>query len=378
LESEKKRILYITVRSDIGGGPFHVDLLINNLADKYDIFIAAPTNEPYGYKWKDLLGDDKFFDLPFRSFKITTLFKLISFIKKNKIEIVHAHGRGAGIYSRLAKMFYSKFISVYTFHGFHIQQYKSIGQKFYVLVERFFSGFTDLFINVSRGENNVCLTYRIFNEPKSVVVYNAIKPIKRSEQDKIELRNNLMLPQDKFIVISVVSFNTPKNVPLILTIAKQLTEHKNILFTVIGDGEQKTQIEELLKREKLENVLLLGSKNNVTQHLFASDLYLSTSLWEGMPYSLIESAAAGLPIVASNVTGNNEIVENDRNGFLFELSQPEGAAQKIVAILNSKELQQKYSRNSINIFNEKFELTGMIQKMKDIYNRLASKNKTEN
>jgi glycosyltransferase involved in cell wall biosynthesis len=378
LESEKKRILFITVRSDIGGGPFHVDLLINNLDDKYDIFIAAPINGPYGYKWKVLLGDDKFIELPFRSFKIITLIKLISFIKNNKIEIVHAHGRGAGIYSRLAKMFYSKFISVYTLHGFHIQQYKSIGQKFYIFVERFLSGFTDLFINVSYGEKNACLSHRIFNESKSVVVYNSITNIEKPSMDKIELRKNLMLPQDKFIVISVVSFNTPKNVPLIITIAEQLAEHKNLLFAVIGDGEQRKQIEESIELKKQNNILLLGSKTNVNEYLFAADIFLSTSLWEGMPYSLIEATAAGLPIVASNVTGNNEIVENDGNGFLFELNQPEGAAQKIVEILNSNELLQKYSRNSIKIFNEKFELAGMIEKMKDIYNRLASENKNEN
>jgi len=375
LESEKRKILFITVRSDVGGGPFHVDLLIKNLIDEYDIFIAAPKNEPYGHQWENMLGDTNFFELPFRSFNIITLFKLISLIKRNKIEIVHAHGRGAGIYSRLAKMFYSKFISVYTFHGFHIQQYKSIGQKFYVLVERFFSGFTDLFINVSRGEKNVCLLHRIFNESKSVVVYNAIKAKDRPPPDKIEFRNNLKLPYDKFIVASVVSFNTPKNVPLIIAIAKQLAENKNILFILIGDGKQKPQIEELIKLEKHNNILLLGSKTNVSEYLFAVDIFLSTSLWEGMPYSLIEAAAAGLPIIASNVTGNNEVVQNEENGFLFELNQPEKAAEKIILISKSRELQSKFSRNSLKIFNEKFELSEMIAKMKKLYDGLSLEHK---
>lgn len=373
MESEKKKILFITVRSDVGGGPFHVDLLIKNLIDEYDIFIAAPINEPYGHQWKNMLGDTNFFKLPFRSFKIITFFKLISFIKRKKIEIVHAHGRGAGIYSRLGRMFFLNFISVYTFHGFHIQQYKLIGQKLYILAERFLGNFTSLFINVSHGEKYVCLSHRIFNESKSVVVYNAIKPVERPALDKIEFRNNLKLPYDKFIVASVVSFNTPKNVPLIIAIAKQLAENKNILFILIGDGEQKPQIEKLIDTEKPNNVLLLGSKNDVTPYLFASDLYLSTSLWEGMPYSLIEAAAAGLPIVASNVTGNNEIVQNEENGFLFELNQPEYAAEKIIAISKSKELKIKFSQNSLKIFKEKFELAGMIEKMKNVYNSLTVK-----
>ena len=370
MESEQRKILYITVRSDVGGGPYHVDLLTSSLKNYYEIFIAAPLNKPYGFKWKNLLGENNFFELPFRSFRITKLFKLIVFIKKNKIEIVHAHGRGAGIYSRLAKMFSSNFISIYTFHGFHIQQYKSTGQKFYLLVERFLSRFTDLFINVSHGERNVCLSHKIFNKSKSVVVYNAIKEIKKPVLNKVELKNNLNLPDNKFIVISVISFNIPKNVPLIISIAKHLPENNNILFILIGDGKQKKHIEKIVRIENLNNVMLLGSKDNVNDYLFISDLFLSTSLWEGMPYSLIEASAAGLPIVASNVTGNNEIVQNDENGFLFELNQPEYAAQKISSISNSKELQNKFKQNSLKVFNEKFLLTCMIKKMINIYDNL--------
>jgi glycosyltransferase involved in cell wall biosynthesis len=316
------------------------------------------------------LGENNFFELPFRSFRIIKLFKLILFIKKNKIDIVHAHGRGAGIYSRLAKMFSSNFISIYTFHGFHIQQYQSTGQKFYLLVERFLSRFTDLFINVSHGEKNVCLLYKIFKESKSVVVSNAIKEIEKPALNKIELKNNLKLPSNKFIVISVLSFNIMKNVPLIISIAKHLHEHNNILFIIVGDGEQKKHIEKIVRIENLNNVMLLGSKDNVNDYLFVSDLFLSTSLWEGMPYSLIEASAAGLPIIASNVTGNNEVVQNEENGFLFELDQPEFAAEKIIEISKSRKLQSKFNQNSLKVFNEKFVLTDMIKKMIDIYDNL--------
>ena len=89
-----------------------------------------------------------------------------------------------------------------------------------------------------------------------------------------------------------------------------------------------------------------------------------------MPYSLIEAIAAGLPIVASNVTGNNEIVQNEENGFLFELNQPEYAAEKIIEISKSRKLQNKFNQNSLKVFNEKFVLTDMIKKMIDIYDNL--------
>ena len=76
MESEKRKILFITVRSDVGGGPFHVDLLIKNLIDEYDIFIATPLNEPYGHQWENMLGDTNFFELPFLFFNKLIIFKV--------------------------------------------------------------------------------------------------------------------------------------------------------------------------------------------------------------------------------------------------------------------------------------------------------------
>ena len=152
MNPEKKKIIYITVRSDFGGGPYHIDLLIDNLKGDFDIYVAAPLNKPYGFKWQKFLGKNKFFELPFRSFKVSSFLRLIRFIKSNSIEILHAHGKGGGIYGRLTKIFLPGVFVIYTFHGFHILNYNLMVRKFYILVERLLSRFTDLFINVSQGE----------------------------------------------------------------------------------------------------------------------------------------------------------------------------------------------------------------------------------
>jgi glycosyltransferase involved in cell wall biosynthesis len=365
--SDKKKILFVTVRSDTGGGPYHVDLLITNLKNQYNIFAAAPLNEPFGVKWKSVLSDSNFFLLPFRSFRIKSLFNLISFIKKNKIEIVHAHGKGAGFYARLVKIFYRKVKIIFTFHGLHYRNYGLFKKWMYIFSEKIFSSFTYKYINVSNGERDNCLRFNLFNPKKSVVVYNAIEDLQINRDNKYELRKQLNIPAESFIIISSVRFNHQKNLRDTINIADKLRDETSILFVIIGDGEEREFIESMISDKKLTNVILPGFVKNVNEFLNAADLYLSTSLWEGMPYSLIEAAVAGLPIVASDVIGNNEVVDDEVNGFLYNLNRPDDAVKKIIDISNSKELKNRLGENSIKIFREKFDLKTMIEKMKNIY-----------
>jgi len=372
LNSEKKKIIYVSVRSDFGGGPYHIDLLIKNLKDEFDIFIAAPLNEPFGINWQRILGKDKFLIIPFRSFKIKYLLKFIRFIKRNNIEILHAHGKGGSIYGRIAKIFLPRIKVLYTPNGFHILHYSKPMQKFYIFVERFLGRYTDLIINVSKGEKENFLNNKIIKESDSVVVYNAIN-IDKINTNRNMLRGKMNLLPDKFIIISVVRFNHQKNLKATINIAERLSVNTDIFFLIIGEGEERKEIEDLIKQKNLTNVLLTGYKTNINEFLAASDIYLSTSLWEGLPYSLIEAVANGLPVVASDVTGNNEIVEHGKNGYLFNLNNLDDAAGYILNIKNSEIERKTLSENSIRIFKEKFQLDEMIKETKKIYNNLSFK-----
>ena len=199
-------------------------------------------------------------------------------------------------------------------------------------------------------------------------MYNAIKNVERSNLDKHQLRNKLDLPAKAFVIISVVRFNHQKNIKATVSIAEKLSGNSDILFLIIGDGEEKAEIENLISKNNLTNILLLGYQSNIYEYLSASDIYLSTSLWEGLPYSLIEAAANGLPIVANAVTGNNDMVTNGKNGYLFQLNKISDAVEKILQIKNSPKEQKLLGDTSLKIFKEKFQLDTMINKMKEIYN----------
>jgi len=365
---KSSKILYLTLRSDWGGAPKHIDILYKNIGPDFLIYFAAPISEPYGNSWYKLVGKERFFELEHRKFSISKFFELKSFIEKNEIKIVHAHGKGAGLYGRLLKMLLSNRIKViFTFHGLHIAQYNQLKKKLYINYEKFFSRCTDLFINVSRGERENCIKYGIFSAQKSEVVYNVIPEV-INEKTNITLREELNLPLDKFIVLSIVRFSFAKNIEETLAIAELLKFDERFMFVLVGDGETREEMENEIKKKGLNNVLLTGFKNNPLDYIAASNVYLSTSRWEGLPYSLIEASMMGLPSVATNVVGNNEVVKNNFNGKLFNPGDLKTAANNIVEICTDNNLFKFYSKNAKIFYKDNFSVYKMITQMQNIYN----------
>jgi len=364
----KKNILLITVRSDIGGGSKHVNSIFENLQNDFNIFIASPKDEPYGTRWAEKLNNN-FFELPHRKFSLFYLFRLIKFVKKNNIKVIHAHGKGAGIYARLIKIFLPSVKIIFTWHGFHIETYNRFLKSFYVLVEKILSHFTDLFINVSEGEQKVCVENKIYNPDKSVIIYNGLKD-EYKNPDKNLLRTKLGLPQDKFIILNISRFDKTKNVSAFIETAIVLKDEKEIFFVLAGDGEEKNKVISIIEKHNLKNILLTGFISNPIDYIAASDIYLSTSLSEGLPYSLLEASMFGLPMIVSDVRGNNEVIVNDTNGFLFELDNISLAAEKILYLKNEKEKYQTLSYNARKIFLDKFAEQKMIIKLKEVYENI--------
>jgi glycosyltransferase involved in cell wall biosynthesis len=353
------KILLITLRADHGGGPKHVNLLINNLSEDFELYVGCPNDKPYYQQWKENEKVKDIFILSHRKFSFKKLFFLYRFINKNQISIVHSHGKGAGIYSRFLKILNPKLKVIHTLHGFHIQEYGILKKNIYIYIEKFLTLFTDKFINVSNGEKTVCLSYKIFENEQSKVIYNGIKPINliKNAKKKINLEN-------KIIITTISRFDYPKNMFLTYEIAKKFKNNKNILFLWLGDGNDKLILEQKAKKENV-NIIFTGFTKDIPLYLSATDIYLSTSRWEGLPYALIEAQSLGLPIVATNVVGNNEVVINNKNGFLFESVNE--ACDCISKLIINNFLYNSFSKNAKQNFMDKFAIRIMINKTNNIY-----------
>ena len=169
------RILLITVRSDFGGGPRHVDQLVEKLPEDIVIFMAYPEGgKPYADKWRNNSRIANSIYIPYRRFSLKALYKLRSFVIKNKIDIVHSHGNGAGLYSRLLKILNPKVKVVHTFHGISDNYASKIKYVLSMIIGKILRIFADKYICVSQGEKNMSIERGFSNENNTVVIYNGI------------------------------------------------------------------------------------------------------------------------------------------------------------------------------------------------------------
>ena len=362
------KILFITLRADHGGGPKHVDLLINNLSSEIEIYLACPQDRPYYDLWNESKKVKDIFALPHRKFSVKKLLGLNKFIKDKDVKIIHSHGKGAGIYSRILKILNPRLKIVHTLHGVHIGEYGFLKRNAYIFLERFLALFTDKFINVSNSENSVCLKLKLFKKSKSEIVYNGIKALLKDDNAKIKFDLS-----GKKVVNIISRFEYQKNMGLAYEIAKNFKDNSNIVFLWLGDGNDRAKFESMAQKDGA-NIIFTGFTDEVPAYLSATDVYLSTSRWEGLPYALIEAQSLGIPIVATNVVGNNEVVENGKSGFLFEDAQQ--ACRDIEILLNDEKIYGKMQAEALLNFKDKFDIGVMIRKVEKIYEQIFENRST--
>ena len=174
--------------------------------------------------------------------------------------------------------------------------------------EKIFSKFEDIRIFVSKSESEFAKSLGLYKDNKFSIINNGIENYDSIDKNMSE--NDPILFK-KIDIISICRFVEQKNIVEIIKIAKFL---KDLRFLIIGDGPLFTEILYLKKLYRLPNVILPGSKDEIFNYLSNSNIFLSTSIYEGLPISILEAMSVGLPIVASRVEGNVDTIIHGKNG----------------------------------------------------------------
>lgn len=366
----KKTKLLLIVEALGGGVRTHIiDLIINIDRSKYDIYMLYSLgrddnvlNNSIGLlkKYATLI-ESKYMQRSIslkQDYKAYTECKRI--INEIKPDIVHCHSAKAGVYGRVAAKRLKVDKVFYTPHAYYFQNNKcsKFMKKIYVLIERILSKrYTMKTINVSYGEKRCALENKLDEPEKFSVIYNGIADVELP--DKKVIREELSLGQDDYIIGVTARLIEQKDPMTFAKIAKRIIRnHENVHFVYVGDGPLHAEVEEYIKSNQIENNFhLLGFKENANVLVVAFDLYLITSLYEGLPYSPIEALRAGVPIIATRTTGNDEIVIDGENGYLFEIGNVKQGVELIESIIASP-LSKSNIRAS---FEKKFMVTKMIK-----------------
>ena len=361
------RLLLITARADVGGGPYHVDLLVNHLPADIERWVACPDDAPYAARWAATATVRGVIDIPRRRFSVVALFALSRACRRLGIDVVHSHGKGAGLYARLLKLLNPRIRVVHTFHGVHTGQYGLVTRAAYLAVERVLRRLTTVFVNVSQGEQAQCLSVGMSTRDRSHVVHNGL-PLAPAPAPAPELQN-----EKRPIIVTLARFEHQKNMALAFDVAELAQRtHPDWLFVWAGDGPQRAALEQraraLAQRTASpSNIRFLGVTDHPAQLLAAATVFLSTSRWEGLPYALLEASSLGVPVVATQVVGNDEVVVPGRNGFLFPADRPDQAVAAIGQIVADAALRERLSQGGRAVVAERFSLARGIQQLVGLY-----------
>jgi len=288
-----------------------------------------------------------------------TVFKIVKFLKKYKIDVVHSHDPGGFKWISMCKLFVTGIKQVFTSHDTDVVTNLSKIDKFLI------SKVVD---------KNAAISKSILNEFKNSgavknteLVYNCINLEKFAGiNEKIDFHS------EELKIVNLAWLWLPKKGQDVLIKALGECKKHGIKFSCdfIGgtfDEYSHNIIENLVKQNNLEeNLNFQGKKDNIPQLLANYNLFIFPSRYEGLPLSLLEGLAAGLPVISSNINGSNEIITNEENGLLFESENHNELAEKISDLYNNRQKMQNLAKNGYN-YIKSFDLPVMCNKYYEIY-----------
>lgn len=310
--------------------------------------------------------------------------KIEAVLRENRIDILHTHGGVAGFYGRWAARSCRVPVVIHTLHGIHYLHYRNIFLKYaYVLLERRFSKFTDALVFVSEGDLKRGKKFELAPEEKMVVVKNGIDF--KAYADKVKgicremyAQEMMKFGPDDVVVGTVARLHRQKGIPTLLRAAQIVRQAvPRVKFVIAGGGPLKQRLEKFnVKLGNQDFVQILGEREDAPELLGLCDVFVLSSLWEGLPYVLMEAAALSKPVVATDVEGTRELIISGQTGILVPSQSPEALAKGVIFLLQNKKLAVQQGRKLQEDLSARYSLSGMVREMQTLYSDLF-KMKTE-
>jgi glycosyltransferase involved in cell wall biosynthesis len=291
---------------------------------------------------------------------------------------VHSHGSKAGVLTRLAARRAGAHCVVHTIHGFAFHRYQPrVLRLFYILLERFCAKYCDALIAVSRATARKGLAERIGRPRQYFVINPAIleSHLRESSVDVRQKRRELGIDEDSLVVGTVSCFK-PQKAPLdFVEVARIVHEDlPAVQFVMVGGGVLAKAAEESILKNGLEGVFhLLGWREDVPEIISVFDVFLLTSLWEGLPMVHAEAMARAKPIVATSVDGTPEVVLDGVNGFLAPAGDVKRMAERVTLLLGDTGLRTKMGKTGKSMVSPRFTMDRLVRDVASLYQNLLSR-----
>ena len=191
-----------------------------------------------------------------------------------------------------------------------------------------------------------------------------------TEEEKNELRQNLGLKQNDFVMIYVAELTPRKNHYMILNTMKELKKKKNIKILLVGNGPLENEYKKYIEENNLEeSVKMLGYRIDIPRLMKISNIAISTSRQEGLPVNVMEAMKSGLPDIVTNCRGNRDLIENGKNGYVIENNDKKKLQERILELYNNSSLVKNMGKEGITMVKP-FEIENVIEELRKIYENI--------
>jgi glycosyltransferase involved in cell wall biosynthesis len=376
---QKVNLLYVITKLELGGAQKQLLSLISHLdKSKYRIFLftahqglliqnVSLINDLTLYRSKYLEGQIS----PIKD--IIALIEIFRFIKKNKIEIVHTHSSKAGILGRIAAKLAGKKFIIHTVHGWSFNDSQPFFMRnIFICLERLAAQFTKRLIVVSSYDKGKGLENGIGKESNYTIIRYGINKDEFLLKDR-SIKEELGI-KDSDLVVGMVSCLKPQKSPqdfvrLAFQINQVLPQMK---FILIGDGVLRYRVEKLVRRYNLQkNLILTGWRRDIPRILSAIDIFVLTSLWEGLPISVLEAMASAKPVVATHTGGIEEVIIEGKTGFLIPVRDVKKMSDRLIMLLKDGNLRKELGQNARDFLDGSYHLENMVNANQDLYENLV-------
>lgn len=297
--------------------------------------------------------------------------KVVQFIRGNKVDLIHAHLPWAGIVARMAGRL-AGIPVVYTEHNKQ-ERYHPGTRRMNLLTMNWQSGVIAVSDDVATSLRN----YRPSMKPWLKVVVNGVNTDRFGHGmfSGDEIRKHLGIPSHANVIGTVAVFRVQKRLDAWLEVAAALArENPNIYFIVVGDGPLKDELIRKRKELSLESrVFFPGLQEEVRPWLAAFDIFMMSSVFEGLPVAMLEAMAMALPVVSTDAGGIAEAVRDNIDGLLCPVDEPQRLVPLAQRLLTDEPLRKRMGASARQRAVEAFSLRRTVAALEDIYTELISR-----
>jgi glycosyltransferase involved in cell wall biosynthesis len=308
------------------------------------------------------------------------LVALTRLIRAGRFDVVHTHSSKAGILGRLAARWAGVPVIVHTVHGWSFHAHMSpLTRALFVLLERLTASFTDALVVVTSRDIEKGLCAGIGRRNQYRLIRSAIpaEEFDPTQVDSRAVRESLGLPTDAPVLGNVGRFSPQKNpldwVRVAGRVARALPECR---FLLVGDGPLRAQVEAALAEEGIaEQTVLTGLRRDVPRMLAAMDVFLLTSLWEGLPRVIPQAMAMEIPVVASRTDGTTEAILHGETGYLCDQGDLRDLTARCLDLLGDLARRRGMGGRGREYALREFDLRQMVTRIAHLYDELLARDR---